>query len=196
MSRKAAGKPTPVPTPPATETVDDAFRRLLPIFGNGQDTAERLNTAVRSNNVRLFVDGAVVDPHFFATHLRITARTAADGRWHATVEATRALDKPPNQYSWAMSSHDLDRIVRREKAGKHAGGRPQEHSHEELLIEGAAVLFQKFGGRIPANYSGNRFAEDVDTSLSEKRDPAARGPGDTLLRQILSPLLKRLKSQN
>jgi hypothetical protein len=87
-------------------------------------------------------------------------------------------------------------VVRREKHSKHAGGRPQEYSRNELLIEGAAVLFQKFGGRIPASYSGNKFINDVGASLSEKRDPDARGPGDTLLGEVLSPLLKRLKANN
>ena len=74
-------------------SVDEALHRLLPTL-NPHAAVELINIALRDNRARLFCDGVVVDPGFVRTHLVVEARLAADGRWSAGIEATRALDKP------------------------------------------------------------------------------------------------------
>jgi hypothetical protein len=87
-------------------SVDEALHRLLPTL-NPHAAVELINIALRDNRARLFCDGVVVDPGFVRTHLIVKARFAADGRWSAGIEATRALNKPVESYNWQMDPKEV-----------------------------------------------------------------------------------------
>jgi hypothetical protein len=75
---------------------------------------------------------------------------------------------------------------------KHAGGAPREYDHDEIRAVAVTALARFFkkgavAGAIPDNYSGNDLAMDVREILED------RSPGNTLLGEILNPLLQHLK---
>jgi hypothetical protein len=96
---------------------------------------------------------------------------------------------------WAETKRQKARIttlLAKTKPQKHAGGAPREYEHDEIRAVAVIALAKFFrkgagAGAIPDNYSGNDLAKDVREILGD------RSPGNTLLGEILNPLLQRLK---
>jgi hypothetical protein len=84
--------------PPTVSYPSHSIDRAFELLDNGEPhaTCELLNTAVRTDRITLFADGAKVDAAFFTTHLVITA---AEGT--AKVTARSALDR--SDYEWTIS---------------------------------------------------------------------------------------------
>jgi hypothetical protein len=93
--------------------VGAAFQRLLLHFGNGHRARERLEAAIRTNDVRLYDGDDIIDPGFFATDLCVRTKLAKEGRWSASVWPTRiGLAKPLSEYSWAVAEPDIDAMIK------------------------------------------------------------------------------------
>jgi hypothetical protein len=86
-------------------SIDEAFRKLMPALGR-DGAVELINTAIRDRKrARLFCNGRVVDPNFIRDHLVVMVRK---GRRAAEIEATRALEKPVESYSWQMDANEIE----------------------------------------------------------------------------------------
>ena len=85
-------------------SVDEAFHLMLAQF-QPHAARHRLDVALQAGEVRLRVNGTVVDPNFITACLRVAARTEPDGRWIAYIEATRAL--VPGEYAWTVSRAEV-----------------------------------------------------------------------------------------
>jgi hypothetical protein len=94
-------------------SVNEAFHLILAQF-QPHAARERFDEAIRAGEVRLRVNGNVVNPDFFVTHLRVAARTEPDGRWFADIKPTRAL--VPGEYVWAVSRAEVGKILHQEVA--------------------------------------------------------------------------------
>src|SRR5262249_39032878 len=79
-----------------TCTVEEAVALLLKHFGRLHRARECLDTAIQNNDARLLCGDNVVNPDFFANHLRIAI--APDGR--AEIKATRSLE--PGPHDWRL----------------------------------------------------------------------------------------------
>jgi hypothetical protein len=91
-------------------SVDGGFQRLRRTCGP-HGAVELMNKALREKRARLFCDGVEVDPGFIRTHLVVKARHVAR-RWSAEIEATRALAKPVEAYTWEVVASDIEALTR------------------------------------------------------------------------------------
>jgi hypothetical protein len=104
-------------------SVSEAFHLLLAAQLQPHVARHRLNEAVLTNEVRLWVndsEGAmvVVNPNFIATHLRVAAQTEPDGRWIAYIAPTKAL--VPMKYIWEVDRAEIENLL-----GKTAEPKPK-----------------------------------------------------------------------
>ena len=74
---------TPRPISPVSPT--EALKLLLDSNPSIHAAAERLTTAMRTNECRLWCNGNLLSPDYIATSLVVVARTEADGRPRADV---------------------------------------------------------------------------------------------------------------
>jgi hypothetical protein len=129
----------------------------------------------------------VVPVHFIVTELATVARQAPDGRWAVEIESTgRPFERPK---AWSVLAAEIDTLIKNDAELKpqHAGGRPP-YDRDEILAAAFVELtdFLQQGG-ILKGYSGNKWAADVSVNLGK------RSPGDTVLKEILNPILQRIK---
>src|SRR5713101_3795593 len=88
--------------PPPGVTIDQAFQTLQKNSDGPHMACEQLNTALRTGRVKLFADGAEVNPSISAGHLLVTAAEEDSGSgWVAKMTALRALARP--SYAWTVT---------------------------------------------------------------------------------------------
>jgi hypothetical protein len=181
------------PPDPDQISVNEGFQRLWRHFRGPHVAREHFNTALLSNDIRLWVwdddreTYVVVDPNFIETHMRVTARPAADGQWSAELEAFRGFFAGAPR--WKVSASGVDRVIKADEESKrrHAGGRKPKYDRETVLIEAAYFLREK--GNIPAKYGVTQLADELALILDNC-------PDRTLLIEIVGPLLNRFKSES
>ena len=106
---QSAARATTSPDRPDTRiSIDEALQRLLVVYP-AHVAAERLNTALRENRVRLWSNDKVVRPDFIRTGLAVNAVPEADGRWRGDVAPTRALDD--SSYRWEVDPAGVSTLL-------------------------------------------------------------------------------------
>ena len=100
--RKAAGR--------GKISIDKPFHKLMPGL-DPHDAVEVLNTAVRRKDARLWCNGKEVDPGFFRTHLLLCAPLIGKRPWTIKIEATRALRRPVEKYTWRMDAKQIEALL-------------------------------------------------------------------------------------
>jgi hypothetical protein len=184
-------------------TVDEAFNRLLTAFTAPQ-ARELLDTALRIERVHLW-DNQKVDPidsNFIATHLRVATRLASDGRWHAGIEPTRAIE--PGPWVWMVSRDQVELLLQEPKRG--AGGAPRSFDHDEIRLRAIILILKNafpdikedwrrvLSRGLPRDKQGEATLAKLQQEV--EGDFGNKSPGETLLKQVLGPLHKGLKSQS
>ena len=91
-------------------SIDKPFHKLIPGL-NPHDAVEVLNTAVRRKDARLWCSDKEVDPGFFRTHLVLCARLIGKRPWTIEIEATRALRRPVEEYTWRMDAKEIEALL-------------------------------------------------------------------------------------
>jgi hypothetical protein len=71
----------------------------------------RLSVAILCATIRLYVDGILVNPNFFACTLYCYSEQDEAGGWHAHINTRAALERPIEEYSWTVSLIDVRRFV-------------------------------------------------------------------------------------
>ena len=169
----ARGKKAP-PRGDERISVDEALHRLLPTL-NPHAAVELITIALRDNRARLFCDGVVVDPGFVRTHLVVKARFAADGRWSAEIEATRALDKPVGSYTWQMDANGIEAL---RPAPAEPSPRPKGSRAQDLI---RLIVAENWSD----GYEGVETGQIIKIVSPELEKRGIRVPGrDTFLRAL------------
>jgi hypothetical protein len=185
--QKPASRPRKTAPVDARISVDEAFQRLQ----RQEESAaarERLNAAIRAGKVRLWANDNVVGPSFFEGHVYVAAEVAPDGRWTAEMTMIRGVEGWKD-IEWTVAGADVDGLLAQEaELKRRSGGAKRIYDREQILIEGAAVIFRQAKNGLPPSYSCNDLCGDVREFLGDKN------PEDTLLKEILGPLHKRLKT--
>ena len=91
-------------------SIDKPFHKLMPGL-DPHDAVEVLNTAVRRKDARLWCSDKEVDPGFFRTHLVLCARLIGKRPWTIEIEATRALRRPVEEYTWRMDAKEIEALL-------------------------------------------------------------------------------------
>jgi len=110
-----------VPSSDARLSIPAAFQRLLPHYGGAAHlTGERFDGALRiggdtPGGVRLWVGDTVVDPNWYAGHMRVAVKPASNDQWSAELEPSGLRPVEPGPYSWSVSAADIDALIRREQ---------------------------------------------------------------------------------
>jgi hypothetical protein len=203
---KAKKKATPsrrVRKMPVKLSVDEAFHLLRSIL-EPHAASERLNLAIRTDEICLWVNDKKVDANFFATSLRIAARVESDGRWVADIEPTRALK--PGEYVWTVSRAAVENLLQKEaRAKRNAGGAPRKFDHGQIVLQAVAMMLDEavhekrgvdwlktLASGLPRDQRGKQtlalLCEQVALAMGDD------APGDTLLKEILSPVFNSLIS--
>jgi hypothetical protein len=160
---------------PETITIDAAFQRLLSQRpGQPYDVCERMEAAIRAHDLFLFADGVEVSPDFFKRHHLQVAYDPT--RRTAKIDMTsRAVVMPAR---WTIGG-DIEKVAAK-RAPHNAGGK-REFDREWFLIEAAAFIVEN---DLP--HSVNALCHRMQERLGD------RAPGDTLGREILAPLWRRV----
>src|SRR5262249_49579815 len=89
---------------------EEGFRKLMPALGP-HGAVKLMNEALLDpKRARLWRNGKAVDPGFIRTHLVVRTRLKAKRRWTAEIEATRALKKPVEKYTWQMETKQIEAL--------------------------------------------------------------------------------------
>jgi hypothetical protein len=199
------------PAEPAAETrsgpvtMTEALERLLPQFeGNPFEVAEWLDTKHRRRRISLLAGGVAMAPSANPAMLGVAARLMPDGKpvLYAQVRQALGEDYP----IWDGETLTWDNSKKKPSLDKHheswmfdrmtfeqhfpgepqnRGGRSRKYSHEDILIQGAVVVFEE---RPPAPLQLAWLVERVAARLEGTKNTAS----DPLLRKVLHPLWKAL----
>jgi hypothetical protein len=95
---------------------DEAMRRIVRKHQHARSpyhsASYHLGEAIKCGYIRLYVDGSVVSPNFFAGMLYCWADQDQAGDWHTGIGARAALERPLHEYSWTLSLRDVREFVR------------------------------------------------------------------------------------
>jgi hypothetical protein len=166
-------------------TIDEAFHILLQ-SAKPHAAKARLNAAIITGKVDLWANDTVLNPDLFESSLRVGAN-AADGRWKADLHMIKGVSDFHTTL-WMVTRADVMTLLAETKPQKHAGGKPSEYDRNEIRAAAFVALanFLKKGA-IPEKYSGNDLADEVAVILGD------HSPKDTLLKEVLNPLLNHIK---
>jgi hypothetical protein len=155
--------------------------------GEPFNACERLNAALRTGKVRLWVDETVVPPEFFEGALHVWAEVAPDGRCTGMMAERRAVER---QSEWTMSGDDVDALLALESAPKQrSGGRPPLDWDRVL-----AVIIEVIHTEGPPPHSGNAaFAKRVCDRCSELGMEPHKIPDPETVRHKLPTLLAHVR---
>lgn len=168
-------------------TIDEAFQ-FVAGHGGALYPDRILSSAFANGDLPLWAGDRRVPPRFFAGSLVVVAKPDdTTGRFYAEIEATRALDRPSaSSYDWRTSAKAVANFVAGLRVpAKHAGGRPREYSHEDILIIAAVYLQTRCGPQPP---TPTELEAAVELILG------AGSPSNTQLANILRPLSDQLRA--
>jgi hypothetical protein len=155
-------------------SVNEAFHLMLAQF-QPHAARERLDVAIRANEVSLRGNGEVMDPNFFATHLRVAARTEPDGRWISRIEPTAAL--VPGEYIWTVSRAEIVNLlhqpphVEKRKPAESAASEPAI-TKEALARQLIQKLYKRPPHEIPKKEAKTgTIRKKVNDEQKEREDP-------------------------
>jgi len=140
---------------------------------SGYHAAARLDQAVKTNDCKLWHDGELMAPDYFARLLVIVARLEADDGWQADVRGNPMRPLVPGkrwvfqfdagQVKALLSQRKLDTQSTRRKPGR------KITKGWRLFAAHAAYEFKKEHGQLP---SGPELAQICDDALGYQPDPS------------------------
>jgi hypothetical protein len=151
--------------------LDEAFHKLAPALGP-HGAVELMNAALGDpKRARLWCNGKAVDPGFIRTHLVVRARLIAKRRWTAEIEATRALDRPVEAYTWAMDAKQIEalRLTIAEKPPRKGS---RESREQELVKEVVGEIWPEGHEYVRTDAIMQRVGDELERRglLVPKRD--------------------------
>jgi hypothetical protein len=169
-------------------TIDEAFHILWPAM-RPHEARHSLSTAITTDTVCLLANGVKVPADWFENHLQIGAKADTTGQWTAELRMSRIGVQNFYETEWAVSRSDVMALLaEKTKSSKRTGGKPPRYDSDEIRAAAFVALINHLKkGTIPKDYSGNDLVVDVAEILGD------RSPGDTLLKEVLNPLLKHIK---
>jgi hypothetical protein len=176
---------TAPPGPPQSVPLPDALERLLPhCNGDPFEVAEWLNRHHRTGKIPLLDDdGVEMAPAANPGMLGIVARITPSGKHCLEVQVRPGGWDPRWTRGHPAFSFERESFeAHLASAFKNRGGRPRAYKREDILIEGAMVAFED---GVPGTFEA--FWGAVEARLGDA------SPGETLLKEILGPLYKRLE---
>jgi hypothetical protein len=187
--RRRGRSTTPRPSidPDARDSISEAFQHILRhCAGAGHLAREQLNGALRigggaPGGVRLWVDDTIVDPNWYAGHMRVAAKVAPDGQWSAWLEPQGGRPVERGPHAWSVSARDVAALVKS----------TADHKHVEWLLTEAAAYVVANG--LPESKAGQQTAEALYLGLANILGKDKRFPGRTVGIDILAPLVRRIK---
>jgi hypothetical protein len=175
--------------------MDEALERLLPhCNGSPHKVASRLNDQHREGDVCLLAGDIAMDPGSNPSMLGIVAHIPPDGRAFLYVQVRSGRPAGPvwdGRTSESLAEHHRVWAFDRATFDEHfpvpvdRGGRPPKYDRDSILVE-AAVAIYEVGLPSPLTIQG--WTDMIGGRLGDK------SPGDTLLKEILGPLHKRIKA--
>jgi len=174
----------------------EALERFLPSCENNpHKVAERLDTLHRRGEVGLLAGKALVAPGSNPRMLGVVAHVLSDGKAVLYVQVRQGLVgnypvwdgkdveclKEHHRF-WAFERESFEALLSAKR-----GGRPKIYGPEDrerVLVEAAMALHEE---GIPTPLTEDGLANVVSVRMGNN------SPGDTLLKEILKPLYKRLK---
>jgi hypothetical protein len=186
-SVKSAGKAKKKTDPDDRISIPEAFQRLLRHnAGAGHLTREQLDGALRigggaPGGIGLRIGDTIVDPDWYASHMRVAAKVASDGQWNAELEPTGARPIEPGLGAWSVSAKDVTALMVR------VGRRRLD---EVWFITEAAAYVVANG--LPTSPAGSHTAEALYLELNNILGEA-RCPGRTVAIELLTPFVSRMK---
>jgi hypothetical protein len=161
-------------------TLDEAWEGLQPSC-NIFEAAEWLNAQIRTGKVRLLLNGHVIAPDFFVTHLVIVGMHSPHGHPSLALSMLRAVELGAG--IWTLDRESFQ-AAQAETATKR-GGRPRTYNREALL--GEAWVYTAIHG-VPDTLTGEGgLLEKLELELGQNRCPAR-----TQLQTILGPYFERI----
>lgn len=173
---------------PASITIDEAFQRLhLELKEkNGYITCERFNTALREGRLCLQVDSKEMKSEFFAEHLRVSVEKTLGGGWTAKMKATRALQRPVNEYEWTVSASDVGDLVEKLKPESRRRRPGPVTTHDWIAISGEIA----FRCRKEVPKSERKLA---DAMLQWCEDTYGKSPAESEMREAVKQICDRFR---
>lgn len=190
------------PTGPERVTLSEVYFHFVALSPSERQATINLVSAIREGHLELRAgkvtefrpDGNQITYNKVVPEAALADRLGMKFDWelsHAQWRKSKGL--PPDTYSMfeeITASRDQVlklRPVSADKSGKHAGGQPRTYNRETVLIEGVVLIIKE---GLPGTLTGKGgLCERVSLILSPE------SPGDTLLKEILGPLFKRVKAE-
>jgi hypothetical protein len=168
-------------------TIDEAFQRLHLAMRekNGNTTCERLNTAMREDQIGVLIDGTKVKASFFATNLRVSVEETSGGGWTAEMTAIRALERPVNEFEWTVPASDVSRFEKSKPQPSRRRSGPVT-THDWIAIS-AEIAFRC---RKEVPKSERKLAEDV---LQWCEDTNDKSPAESEVRAAVKQVCDRFR---
>jgi hypothetical protein len=207
---KPAGRKPPkrAPIDPVTQfSPDQAFQFLFRHCGGaGHSAREQLDGALRLGSgapggVRLWVGDTIVDPNWYAEHIRVATRIAQDGKWSAELKPSGLRPVQPGQYQWSVSAKDVAALMAAKPAANHkpepstrAKRRPKPYDWELYKAKFYLMLYDD-DVSAHANINVQHYASQLMT-WGRKNLGGKETPKQAAMREKVAewkPLWQRLK---
>jgi hypothetical protein len=170
--------------PDARVSISEAFQHFLRhCDGAGHLAREQFDGALRiggaaPGGVRLWVGDTIVDPDWYAGHMRVAARVAPDGQWSAELEPSGLRPVKPGPYSWSASARNIAALTVKSAVGRSRVDR------DWFLREAAAYVV---ANGLPEPPTAEALYLELANILGELC------PGRTVAIEILAPFVQRMK---
>ena len=166
--------------PPQLVSRADALERLLPHFENNPHKVAKCLDDLQQTGDILLLGVVEMPPNSNPGMLGVKARFSPSGEPELYVEKRGSVGWDRTYQDWAFGGEGFEAHF--PGAPKNRGGRPRAYKREDILIEGAMVAFED---GVPGTFEA--FWGAVEARLGDA------SPGETLLKESLGPLYKRLE---